>query len=118
MFRHASTPRLRVIDALGTQPIDLFVVVQREAGAWPRTHHLFAALAFTYTNEYYNPGSRGYQHSFVVNTVFHFSSSSAAGVPQKHGGVLVEQICARADKKREGLEERIVLLYAISTLHL
>ena len=40
MFRHACVSWLIVNDGLYTQPMDLFLIVEREAENWPRTRRL------------------------------------------------------------------------------
>ena len=66
MFRHACTSRLTVNDKLYARPMDLFLV-EHEAEAWLRTHHLLAvqtSMSADNLSQSYS-GRRGYYTSKI-----------------------------------------------------
>ena len=91
----SGTSRLIVNDELYTQPMDLFLTVEREAEAWPRTHHLLAGQGSMSANEYSYSGSRGYQQISFLKTIFH--SCPSRGL-RSVVDVQVEQLRVRPSK--------------------
>ena len=53
MFQHACVSRLIANDELYARPMDLFLMVEREAEDWPRTQYLLAVQVSMATD---NPG--------------------------------------------------------------
>ena len=83
VFRQACTSQLLVNDELYSQPMDLFLMVEREAKEWPRTHRLLVHASVSTNNHYYYySGSRGYQQRSSVRNRCHFFPSSGDGVKQ------------------------------------
>ena len=53
VFRQACTSQLPVNDELYSQPMDLFLMVEREAKEWPRTHRLLVHTSMSTDNHNY-----------------------------------------------------------------
>ena len=97
MFRHACTSQLIVNDELCSRPVQLFLMVEREAEAWPRTYHLTAVqdsmsmdnLSYSHSDNLSDShsGSRRYQQSSSVSSGSHFCPSrGATGITKNRGG--------------------------------
>ena len=120
MFRHACVSRLIVNDELYARPMELFLMVEREAEAWPRTYHLLAVHASMSTDDlgYAYSGGRDYQQSSYVTNSSHFCPSSGAEVFQNRAGLRVDLFSVRPAKECRRLEATVFLLGVISPLHL
>ena len=62
MFRHACTSKLVVIDELYSRPVQVFLMVEREAEVCPRTYHLIAV------QESMSTDNLSYSHSGIHAT--------------------------------------------------
>ena len=89
MFRHACTSTLIVNDEVYSRPMQLFLMVEREAEAWPRTYHLLTAVQGSMPKihfGYSHSGSRRYQQSSSVSNGSHLCPSKRTGVNQNCAG--------------------------------
>ena len=95
VFRQACTSQLLVNDELYSQPMDLFLMVEREAKEWPRTHLLLIHASMSTNNhDCHYSGRRGYQQRSFVSNRCHFFPSSGGGVKQdraRYTGRLIER---------------------------
>ena len=106
MFRHGCISRLLVNDELYARPIDLFFMMEFEAEAWPRTHHLLGVQASRSTNKpgYSNLTSGRYGQVPLVMTLV--SVRRAARESFRTVDMQVELFSVRPAKVCEGLEAR------------
>ena len=89
MFRHACTSQMIVNDELYSQPVHLFLMMEREAEAWPRTYRLITAAQESMSTDnlsYSHSASRRYQQSSSVSNDYHFClSRGTTGITQNRG---------------------------------
>ena len=88
MFRHAFAAKLIVNDELNSGPVQLFLMVEREAEAWPRTYYLTAVQESMSPDNlsYCHFGSQRYQQSFSVSNGYCFCPSKRTGANQNCAG--------------------------------
>ena len=88
MFRHAHASKSIANDELYSRPVQLFLMVEHEAEAWPRTYHLSVVQEYMSTDNlrYSHSGSQRYQQSSSVSNGSHFCPSKRTGVEQNCAG--------------------------------
>ena len=104
VFRQACTSQLLVNDELYSQPMDLVLMVEREAKEWPRTHRLLIhASMCTKNQDYYYSGSRGYQQRSSVCNRRHLFPSSGGGIKQDRARYTCRLIERPASRGEQGV---------------
>ena len=118
MFRHACTSQLIANDELYSRPMQLFLIVQREAEA--RTYHLLTAVQEAMSTDnlsYFNSGSRRYQQSSSVSNGSHFCNREVPlGSLRTVVNIQVELFGVRPPNESRGLGAGIFLLGVVSAL--
>lgn len=122
MFQHACVSRLIANDELYARPMDLFLMVEREAEDWPRTQYLLAVQVSMATDNpgYSYSGSRVYQQSSSVSNSSHICASSGDEMTSLRTVLDKEVKLFSVPPARvcRGLKSSVFLLDVTTTLHL